>query len=353
MFHFLSLDAAFVIVKFVSVVLTGCFAIFGLLIEYKDKATGKITKGGRLALVGIVLSTTLALVSQLIEQRKSIDAARESAARTEKLLTEISKSLQPLREIQIGLSFDIDVDDSEFSAYKARLVQGVREYVRRHPKLDAEAMSDKSNGLSWGRAQDDKIVSVLVEINSAFSPNEKTEPLAYSALNFQAHICLRKATEEKEPCIVWSNDSGDFRFLAERRKIARFEHDLTLTDESHLVVEVETSELRVAEELTQIAASTRSNGKILSVPDLVGSEIEIYLDNIHPNVRDRDLARRNPTTASSTKKITVKNASIFFRVQGRDYLLRHSNTKAKVLDGKIYLTASFPSTAEALAELEE
>src|SRR5262249_8985828 len=138
---------ALAIVKLVSVVLTGCFAIFGLLIEYKDKATSKITKGGRLALVGIVLSTTLALVAQLIEQRKSIDEARETAARTEKLLSEISKSLQPLREIQIALSFDIDVDDPEFSAYKARLVQGIREYIRRHPKFDADATSDKRNGL--------------------------------------------------------------------------------------------------------------------------------------------------------------------------------------------------------------
>jgi hypothetical protein len=93
MFHYLSLDTALAIIKLGSVVLTGCFAIFGLLVEYKDKATGKITKGGRLALIGIVFSTTLALVSQLIEQRKSIEAARESATRTEKLLTEISKSL--------------------------------------------------------------------------------------------------------------------------------------------------------------------------------------------------------------------------------------------------------------------
>jgi hypothetical protein len=343
MFHYLSLDAALAIVKIVSVLLTGCFAIIGLLVEYKDKATGKITKGGRMALIGIVLSTTLALVSQVIEQNKSIEEVRESAARSEKLLTEISKSLQPLREAQISLFFDIDVNDSEFHAYKARLVQGIQEYIKRHPKLDIEAV-ENNTGLSWGRAKDQKIEVVVVHANSALSPNEKTEPVAYSALNFRAHVCLRKTRQKEEPlCKIWS-DSGDFRFLAERRKIARFEHDLSLTDDSHLEVEIGTSELRVAEELTQVEASTRSNGRILSVPDLVGSEIEIYLENINPSVHDQLI------TTILENKISVKTPTIFFRVQGHDYLL--PNTRAKVLNGQISLSASFPTTAEALTELE-
>jgi hypothetical protein len=214
---------------------------------------------------------------------------------------------------------------------------------------------DSNTGLSWGSARGETIVSVVVHSNSAYSPNEKTEPVAYSALNFRVHVCLRKIAEEKEPlCEIWRNDSGDLRFLAERRKIARFERDLTLTDESHLEVEVGTSKLRVAEELTQIDASTRSNGRILSVPDLVGSEIEIYLENIYPDVRDQhDIPQGIRTAAILREKISVKNPGIFFRVQGRDYLLNRSDTKAKVLDGKIYLTARFPTTAEALTELED
>jgi hypothetical protein len=60
--------------KATSIVLTGAFGILGLLKDFKDKNTGRVTVWGRISLAGILLSTSLGVVAQLKEstdQRKS------------------------------------------------------------------------------------------------------------------------------------------------------------------------------------------------------------------------------------------------------------------------------------------
>jgi hypothetical protein len=48
-----------------SILLTGAFGILGLLKEFKDKETGRITKWGGVSLVGILLSSILGVAAQL------------------------------------------------------------------------------------------------------------------------------------------------------------------------------------------------------------------------------------------------------------------------------------------------
>ena len=66
--------------KAIAVALTGMFGIMGLLTNYKDKATGRITVWGRINMVGILLSATMGVLSQLIETQNKIISAQRSAA---------------------------------------------------------------------------------------------------------------------------------------------------------------------------------------------------------------------------------------------------------------------------------
>jgi hypothetical protein len=48
--------------KYISTALTAGFGILGLLVEYKNKKTKKITRWGRIAISGIILSALVSLV---------------------------------------------------------------------------------------------------------------------------------------------------------------------------------------------------------------------------------------------------------------------------------------------------
>ena len=70
--------------KAIAVGLTGLFGIMGLLTTYKDKDTGRMTVWGFINLVGIILSATMGVASQLVDAdnraKASAAAAKEAAA---------------------------------------------------------------------------------------------------------------------------------------------------------------------------------------------------------------------------------------------------------------------------------
>jgi predicted outer membrane lipoprotein len=71
------------IVKVLGTLLACAFGLLGLLTEFRDSGTKNITRWGRIALIGIVLSAAVALVSQILEAtqdgKDSAAAAKQSA----------------------------------------------------------------------------------------------------------------------------------------------------------------------------------------------------------------------------------------------------------------------------------
>lgn len=86
--------------KAASIVLTGLFGILGLVTEFKNKKTGKITKSGWASLVGIIISTTLGFAAQLIE-------TANDQKHTSDTLLEIKKSLSPITQPLISAGFEV------------------------------------------------------------------------------------------------------------------------------------------------------------------------------------------------------------------------------------------------------
>jgi hypothetical protein len=106
-----------------SIVLTGCFGILGLIKEFKDKNTGRITKWGRVSLVGILLSTSLGVVAQLKEssnQQQARDSAAqktlELAKNTDQTVRDLQRILASLEEPQIEMGFWLNCQEPKFKA---------------------------------------------------------------------------------------------------------------------------------------------------------------------------------------------------------------------------------------------
>lgn len=96
-----------------SIILTGAFGILGLLTEFKDKEKKAITKWGYIALAGIVISTAFGTAAQLKESRDNAKAALAVALRSERTLTNIQRSLQPLTGPRVRMKFSIPCNYDE------------------------------------------------------------------------------------------------------------------------------------------------------------------------------------------------------------------------------------------------
>ncbi len=124
------------ILKLIGLVLTGAFGILGLLTEFRDDKTKKITKWGKVALSGIILSTALSLVAQILESAKSVRDTRESQkqssdqiARSNEILNNLNRSLNPLTNVRITYWLRVPIDAPELAAYRKRLTDGIAEFM--------------------------------------------------------------------------------------------------------------------------------------------------------------------------------------------------------------------------------
>jgi len=118
------MELAITLLRLLAAAFSGAFGVLGLLTNYRDEKTKRITRWGRIALVGIVVSTAVALLTQGLEhwreQNKSISAAieaRDASRRAEATLNNINRLLQPLKDIKVGFTFKIADDDPRLVRY--------------------------------------------------------------------------------------------------------------------------------------------------------------------------------------------------------------------------------------------
>ena len=97
-----------VALKFAALIIGGIFSAIGLLTDYRDKK-GAVTRWGKIALFGIVLSTIVAAGTQAIESYRdratalANDAAnRQSELATQNLLAEIKRAIYPLQSLALN-----------------------------------------------------------------------------------------------------------------------------------------------------------------------------------------------------------------------------------------------------------
>jgi hypothetical protein len=92
--------------KTASIAVTGGFAVLGLLTEFKDKETKKITRWGYVSLTGILVSTVLGIAAQVLEIASDAQRSAENSRRalsiaenTERTLKNTDQTIENLRTI--------------------------------------------------------------------------------------------------------------------------------------------------------------------------------------------------------------------------------------------------------------
>jgi hypothetical protein len=139
-----------------SIVLTGGFGVLGLLKDFKDKETHKVTTWGYVSLAGILLSTILGVAAQLKEASDDASKALRLAQKTDITLNEIERGLYRLEDPRVVLTFEVPCEDDRYKTF-------CKELRKNDPKQD-EVFAQ--NWIGWPHKR-----QLLAEVN--FFANRK------------------------------------------------------------------------------------------------------------------------------------------------------------------------------------
>jgi hypothetical protein len=103
--------------KAVSIALTGAFGILGLLTDFKNNHTHKITKWGWISLAGIVVSAVFGVAAQLKESNDNAKKALELAKRTDMALEDMERMLSSLDGAEFTLEFEVPCSTPSFAEF--------------------------------------------------------------------------------------------------------------------------------------------------------------------------------------------------------------------------------------------
>lgn len=134
----IDLKSILAVLQYSSISISGLLALLGLLHSYKDKDTGKLTRWGRIALVGLILSVLTGVISKTVElnlQRKAQESeavkARIASEQTLAIVTNVERMASSVQKVHIELGFWVPMESPIFGDFRDALQErlgGVTQY---------------------------------------------------------------------------------------------------------------------------------------------------------------------------------------------------------------------------------
>jgi hypothetical protein len=134
--HLLKLSGWLSVLKLAAILVAGILGAASIPTDYKDEQ-GKLTRWGKFALGGIIVSTLIAVAAQTIETRLDNQKRAEDAADISSLLREIRRAVYPLQNMEVGYQVSFAGSAPELAAYKKRVLGFIAEISASHAKLKA------------------------------------------------------------------------------------------------------------------------------------------------------------------------------------------------------------------------
>lgn len=328
-----SVSLALNLTKIIGTALSGAFGLLGLLTDFRDPSTKRITRWGKVAFWGIILSTIIALVSQVLESAKATRDARASSEATQAqlkksdiILREVDRTLNPLVDVRISYWMRVPLDDPEMAEYKQRLEKGVEQIVANH----AANRTDPRFG-SPAKLRQGKVLQVYVPVTSPLFP-QRAETIPYYVLAFSG-LHLQFFIKPLGISAFEIADPAKFPTPDLEMQVNSF-GPLESSNSYQLLYDLETHTLQIsAYGLPSDSDSWHSDGKILSSVDLANVQLAAVIDNTmapapsvagKPPVIDQQIAQL---------RADMILGSIILKIENRTFWLNMKNNSEKPSGG--------------------
>ncbi|HNC91253.1 MAG TPA: hypothetical protein PL000_20170 [Anaerolineales bacterium] len=314
------------ILKLLSTTLAGAFGILALAVEYKHE--GNITKWGKIALAGILVSTAIAIVTQSLEflsaefdARKSALEARARLEQSERILQNLNtltRASQPLGNPEFTVVLDFPKELPQGSRFLSD-VEHLASSVRSMPPTE----ETYSQGfIVNSRGSDGTPRSIKIYPTWPGFPTKASEPELYTFLTqTSVEFSFLKNTEEKDsdianfrksreqPRLGYHGDIGDLAF-----GIGGGGEPQTRT----LDYDLQKKALSIWIEGSAVDRFVRRSGGIISIPDFDESIPLLAVDHtMVPSLNAGDFPALRKARNEMTPRIVLVSVS------GRRYVLRN------------------------------
>src|SRR5713101_5045894 len=108
------------LVKYTAVFVAALSGAVGIFSDYRDKA-GNVTRAGRIALACVVLSSAIAVLAQMLEDKRNNAETLAKDQQTNTILTSLRRSLFRFGEVTVSSAVALPLTDPAFANYLERL----------------------------------------------------------------------------------------------------------------------------------------------------------------------------------------------------------------------------------------
>ncbi|MCW5735792.1 MAG: hypothetical protein KIS73_16805 [Enhydrobacter sp.] len=258
--------------------------VAALLVDFKDRVTGRITKWGRLAVLGLASSFVVGIsnlaVDYVQKSRQAVEASRRAQAASEQTLqivNNLNRTLNPFKDVRVGARLSYDFGLPELIGYRDRLDREARALLTELNDAPGRNLPGRM-GIASVRA-DGVVSAVAFPRESPLFPNEATERAAHAALSES----LLSLVFFKTPL-----DREAFGRLQLNPMSVNPGADITMhlgvagKDGRHVHFEYDLDRKRVRWKICGIPAvmdAWRSSGRIVSILDLPGSQLAVHFEH--------------------------------------------------------------------------
>lgn len=266
------MEILLVVFKIFGILMSGILGVLSSVLKIRD-ASGQFTTKGKIFIAGSVAGLCIALISQILEtyvqrqaQATSQAESLESARNLQKIMADLSRSLQPIGKFSVFVyKADVSLADPAFDAYKKRLDKAIAVYLQKGLR---DRMRERDMSAPFGFGQEDDFRPSYIEVK----PSGKYYPSAKDGNGISATVlpvCYRFVffkelvdASEYHPLHHFGTGLGDLRA------------DNFMPKPFSLIKDLKTGAYSVTGKLEFLTWEDVS-GKIVSIPDLLGSQLLI------------------------------------------------------------------------------
>lgn len=262
--------------KVIGALLGGVLGVLGVLFNFRQ-SDNRITGWGIVILVGIVISAAAGIFGSIVEGYKAKSEAALQSTRTEALLKEVSRAIQPITQLKITYWFKLPSEAPGVPAYVDRVSKSIEAQLGQLPTMvtssEDEAKANPLIALSkdvhvTASGINDEPLTIDLGLHSPLWPRGKEPPVGLVTLDFHFKVFIKKtpiAPAEFLPVIGTDTPDAADWIATSSLAIDPNRNRLTFDRRTKSLVIFGTADFP--------KEFWYSNGKITSIVDLYGAQL--------------------------------------------------------------------------------